>query len=481
MNERAGLPGLGPQLIERFREIVGAAHALTDPEQQLPYLREWRDMYEGRASIVLRPGTTQEVSKILALANEHGLAVVPQAGNTGLVGGQMPMNGEVLLSVGRLKRVRAVDAQGFTMTVEAGLTLAEVQAAADNAGRLFPLSLPSEGSCQIGGNLGTNAGGVGVLAYGNARQLVLGLEVVLADGRIWDGLNALKKDNTGYDLKDLFIGSEGTLGVITAAVLKLFPRPAEKATAFVALPDLASARGLFSLAQETAGTSLTAFEVIASIVLDLVVRHVPGARHPVAGRYPWYVLMETSGLKADGAAERLLTDTLETASERGLVADAVIASSLSQARDFWRLRESYSEAQKPEGASVKNDVSVPVAAIPEFIAKADAEVQRVCPGARPLPLGHFGDGNIHYNISQPVGMDGAAFMALWDEMVAAVHAVVLEFNGSISAEHGIGVMKRNELARVKSAVHMDLLRKIKAALDPKGTLNPGKIFVDSEK
>jgi FAD/FMN-containing dehydrogenase len=476
MNARAGLPGLSPELVERFRAIVGPQHALTDPDQQLPYLREMRNMYEGRASIVLRPGSTGEVSKILALANEHGIPVVPQAGNTGLVGGQVAMNGEVLLSVGRLKRVRAVDAQGFTLTVEAGLTLAEVQAAADNAGRLFPLSLPSEGSCQIGGNLGTNAGGVGVLAYGNARQLVLGLEVVLADGRVWDGLNALKKDNTGYDLKDLFIGSEGTLGVITAAVLKLFPRPAEKATAFAALPDLASARGLFSLAQETAGTSLTAFEVMARIALDLVVKHAPGTRYPLTGQHPWYVLMETSGLKPDGAAERLLTDTLATASERGLIADAVVASSLGQSRDFWRLRESYSEAQRPEGASIKNDISVPVATIPEFMAKADAVVERVCPGARPVPLGHFGDGNIHYNISQPVGMDGAAFMALWDEMVAAVHDVVLEFGGSISAEHGIGFMKRRELAKVKSPVHMDLMRSIKAALDPKGILNPGKLL-----
>jgi FAD/FMN-containing dehydrogenase len=467
---------LSAELVARLAAIVGAQHALTDPDQQLPYLREWRDMYQGRASVVLRPGSTQEVSQILALANEHSLPVVPQAGNTGLVGGQVPMGGEILLSVSRLKRVRSIDPAGFTMTVETGLTLAEAQAAADEAGRLFPLSLPSEGTCQIGGNLGANAGGVGALVYGNARQLVLGLEVVLADGRVWSGLNALKKDNTGYDLKDLFIGSEGTLGVITAAVLKLFPKPAEKATAFVALPDLDSALALFSLGQETAGTSLTAYEVMASIVLETVVRHVQGARHPFPTPHPWYALLETSGLKSDGSAERLLTDTLTEASERGIITDAVIASSLTQQRDFWRLRESYSEAQKPLGGSVKNDVSVPVAVIPEFIRRADAAVLRICPGARPIPISHFGDGNVHYNIAQPEGMAKDKFMAKWDDIVHAVHDVVLSLNGSISAEHGIGQMKVAELAQVKGAVAMDLMRKIKAAFDPKGILNPGKVL-----
>jgi FAD/FMN-containing dehydrogenase len=467
---------LDPEIIARFAAIVGPQHALTDPDQQLPYLREWRDMYQGRASLVVRPGSTGEVSQILALANEHRIGVVPQAGNTGLVGAQIPMGGEVVLSVGRLKRVRAVDPQGFTMTVEAGLTLAEAQAVADEVNRLFPLSLPSEGTCQIGGNLGTNAGGVGVLAYGNARQLVLGLEVVLADGRVWSGLNALKKDNTGYDLRDLFIGSEGTLGVITAAVLKLFPKPAEKATAFVALPDLQSVRSLFGLAQETAGTSLTAFELMAHIVVDTITRHTPGTRNPLPGPHPWYVLVETSGLKPDGSAERLLTQALDTASGQGIIADAVVASSLSQSRDFWRVRESYSEAQKPLGASVKNDVSVPVAAIPEFIARADAAVERICPGARPLPISHFGDGNIHYNVAQPAGMARQAFMAMWDDIVHAVHEVVLDFGGSISAEHGIGVMKRAELPEVKGEVAMDLMRRIKGAFDPRGILNPGKLL-----
>jgi FAD/FMN-containing dehydrogenase len=476
MNDKPTPAALDPELLARLSAIVGPQHALTDPDLQLPYLREWRDMYEGRASIVLRPGTTEEVSKILALACEHGIPVVPQAGNTGLVGGQTPMHGEILLSVGRLKRVRALDPVGYTMTVEAGLTLAEAQSAADGVDRMFPLSLPSEGSCQIGGNLGTNAGGVAVLAYGNARQLVLGLEVVLADGRIWHGLKGLKKDNTGYDLKDLFIGSEGTLGIVTAAVLKLFPKPAEKATAFVALPDPETALALFGLAQDRTGHSLTAFEVMPDIVLALVLKHVPGARDPFPAKHPWYALLETSGLKANGAAERLLTETLQEAAECNLIADAAIASSLSQARDFWRLRESYSAAQKPEGGNIKNDISVPIARIPEFIAGANAAVERVCPGARPVPLAHFGDGNVHYNIAQPVGMSKPAFLALWGEMTQAVQAVVVELGGSISAEHGIGQMKRADLARVKSEVELDLMRRIKAALDPKGILNPGKVL-----
>jgi FAD/FMN-containing dehydrogenase len=476
MNDKPTPAALSPELLARLSAIVGPQHALTDPDLQLPYLREWRDMYAGRASIVLRPGTTEEASRILALACEHGIPVVPQAGNTGPVGGQTPMHGEILLSVGRLKRVRALDPAGYTMTVEAGLTLAEAQAAADGVDRLFPLSLPSEGSCQIGGNLGTNAGGLSVLAYGNARQLVLGLEVVLADGRIWHGLKGLKKDNTGYDLKDLFIGSEGTLGIVTAAVLKLFPKPAEKATAFVALPDPDTALAFFGLAQDRTGHSLTAFEVMPDIVLDLVLKHVPGARDPFSAKHPWYALLETSGLRADGAAERLLTETLQEAAERNLIADAAIASSLAQARDFWRLRESYSEAQKPEGGNIKNDISVPIAKIPEFIARANSAVERVCPGARPVPLAHFGDGNVHYNIAQPVGMSKPAFLALWGEMTQAVQAVVVDLAGSISAEHGIGQMKRDELARIKDPVALDLMRRIKATFDPKGILNPGKVL-----
>ncbi len=467
-----------PELIQKLAEIVGPAHALTDPDQQLPYLREWRDLFIGRTPVVLRPGSTEEVSRILALANEARVGVVPQAGNTGLVGGQTPFESgnEIVLSVSRLKTVRDINPAAYTMTVEAGLTLAECRGVAESADRLFPLSLPSEGTCQIGGNIATNAGGVGVLAYGNTRQLVLGLEVVLADGRIIPGLKALKKDNTGYDLKDLFIGSEGTLGVVTAAVLKLYPRPAETATAMVALSEISHALDLFSLAQETAGRSVTAFEFIPRICIEFVTRNIPGTREPFQKAYPWYVLIEISGAKPDGQAAREMEDVLGQAAERGLLLDAVLASSLTQARDLWRLRESISEAQKPEGGNIKHDVSVPIARIAEFIQRADVIVERICPGARPLPLGHFGDGNVHYNIAQPIGMDKERFLELWEPITAAVHALVVEMDGSISAEHGIGRIKRADLERHKSAVEIELMRRIKVAFDPRGILNPGKVL-----
>lgn len=475
---RPSLAAPTPDLIARLTDIVGPEHALTDPDQQLPYLREWRDLFIGRTPVVLRPGSTEEVSRIMALANEARVAVVPQAGNTGLVGGQMPSEtgNEIVLSVSRLKRVRDVNPAAYSMTVEAGLTLAECRAAAERVDRLLPLSLPSEGTCQIGGNLATNAGGVGVLAYGNARQLVLGLEVVLADGRVIPGLKALKKDNTGYDLKDLFIGSEGTLGIITAAVLKLFPRPAESATAMVGLAEISHALELFSLAQETAGRSVTAFEFIPRIGIEFVTRNIPGTREPFPQAFPWYVLIEISGAKPDGQAAREMEDVLGQAAESGLLLDAVLASSLTQARDLWRLREGISEAQKPEGGNIKHDVSVPIARIAEFIARADQIVQSICPGARPIPLGHFGDGNVHYNIAQPIGMEKARFLELWDRITSAVHALAAEMDGSISAEHGIGRMKRADLERHKSPVEMDLMRRIKAAFDPHGILNPGKVL-----
>lgn len=465
-------------LIRRFTAIVGEAHAVTDPDQQTPYLIEWRDQFPGRSPLVLRPGSVAEVSAILKLANESRVAIVPQSGNTGLVGGQTPhmTNTEIVLSLSRLRKIRNVDPAGYTMTVEAGLTLAEVQAEAEKVGRLFPLSLPSEGSCRIGGNLATNAGGVGVLAYGNTRQLVLGLEAVTADGRVWDGLRAVKKDNSGYDLRDLLIGSEGTLGIITAAVLKLFPRPAEKATAMVALSAPEPVLDLFSLAQEAAGLSLTAFEFMPRIVVDMILRNIKGTREPFATRYPWYVLLEVSGAKPDGGANSALESLLTEASNRDLVLDATIAGSIGQAKDLWRLREGVSEGQKNEGGNIKHDVSVPVARIPEFLRRADATVEGVCPGARPIGVGHFGDGNIHYNVAQPLGMDKDAFLALADRIGDAVHALALEMNGSIAAEHGVGRLKRHALVETKSAVEIDLMRRIKVAFDPNGILNPGKLI-----
>jgi FAD/FMN-containing dehydrogenase len=464
-------------LIARLSAIVGAEHALTDPDAQRPYLTEWRDLYIGRTPVVLFPGSTKEVSEVAALANEAKVALVPQGGNTGLVGGQIPSEAgsQIVLSLKRMTRVRAVDAAGLSLTVEAGATLADVQSAAAGVGRLFPLSMASEGSCTIGGNLATNAGGVAVLSYGTTRSQVLGIEAVMADGSIWNGLKALKKDNTGYDLRDLLIGSEGTLGIITAATLRLVPMPKDQRTAFVAVPSLESLLPLFRLAEDTSGAALTAFEFMSARVLSFVGRHAKGVRLPFAAEPPWGVLIEISH-PLEGGALSLMEPLLAEALARGLISDAVVAGSITQGRDLWRVREAASEAQKGEGGSIKHDVSVPVASIPEFLIKADKEVERVCPGARPVPFGHFGDGNVHYNVSQPPGMDKAKFLGLWGEMSHAVHGVVVGLGGSISAEHGIGRMKRDELATVKSAVEIDLMRRIKAAFDPNGILNPGKVL-----
>lgn len=463
-------------IIQRFTEIVGAENALRDPALQARYLKEWRDLYQGRTALVLRPASTHEVSRIMALASVEGIAVVPQAGNTGLVGGQIPYGDEIVVSVERLSRIRAIDATAMSMTVEAGVTLAGVQRAAEDCDRLFPLSLASEGSCQIGGNLATNAGGIQVLAYGNARALTLGLEAVLPDGRIWNGLSNLKKDNSGYDLKDLLIGSEGTLGIITAAALKLFPRPLQKATAFVALPSLEGSLDLFRLAQDAAGSALTAFEFLPALAMDMVLRHSPGTRRPMASTAPWFALLELSSHRDEPSATTALEQILTMAAARDVIADGVIAQSLEHAKAFWEIRERMSESQKPEGGSIKHDISVPISAIPEFIRRADRAVEGLCPGARPIPFGHMGDGNVHYNVSQPPGMDRQAFLGLWEPMSRAVHDIVVGLEGSISAEHGIGRMKREELVRLKPAVELDLMRRIKTAFDPQGIMNPGKVL-----
>jgi FAD/FMN-containing dehydrogenase len=476
--DAAGVIGPTAAVVQRLIDVVGAAHAISEPREQATYMREWRDLYVGRAALVVRPGSAREVAQILAIANEAGIGIVPQGGNTGLVGGQIPSaNGtEVVLSLSRLNRVREVNAAGTAMIVEAGVTLADAQGTAKAAARLFPLSLPSEGSCEIGGVLATNAGGVGVLAYGNARALALGLEVVLADGQIWDGLKSLKKDNTGYDLRDLFIGSEGTLGVITAASLKLFPRPAETATAFVALPDADAGLALFRMAETGASDRLTAFEFMNKLSVELVLRHIPQTRPPLPEPAPWYALIEISSPTNDGSAGAMLERLLAESAERGTIADAAIAGSIAQAQAMWRLRETISEAQKPEGGSIKHDISVPIARIPEFLERAAPLIEAECPGARPVAFGHFGDGNVHYNVTQPSGMDKAAFLALWDKMSSRVHDLVASMGGSISAEHGIGQMKRGELRRFKSAIELDLMRRIKMAFDPKGILNPGKLL-----
>src|SRR6201991_1519268 len=467
-------PPLSPELTARFRSIVGDKYAVTDAADIAPYLTEERDLFHGRSPLVLRPGSTAEVSAICKLASEHRIALVPQGGNTGLVGGQTPHNGEVVVSLRRLDKIRNVDTESNTMTCEAGVVLQIAQQKAAEVDRLFPLSLGAEGSCTIGGNLSTNAGGTAALAYGVAREMALGLEVVLADGRVLNVLSKLKKDNTGYNLHNLFIGAEGTLGIITAATLKLFPKPRAIETAYVGLKSPAAALKLLTIAQSEAANALTSFELLSEMAVDFSVRHAIDVRDPLAEKHPWYVLMELSS-PVDGARTRLET-ILARAMEEEIVDDAVIAANLTQRNGFWKLREEMSSAQKPEGGSIKHDISVPVAAVPEFIEEANAAVVTLIPGARPVPFGHLGDGNLHYNVSQPVGANTADYLARWHEMNAVVFAIVLRMGGSISAEHGIGVLKRDELPDVKDKTAIELMRAIKAMLDPHGIMNPGKVL-----
>jgi FAD/FMN-containing dehydrogenase len=458
-------------------EIVGARNVLTGPAETKPYYTDWRHQYSGTAECVVRPASTSEVAAVVALCAREQVAVVPQGGNTGLVGGSVPTGAhrEIVLSLARMNRIRAVDALNDTMTVEAGCVLAAVQKAAQDAGRLFPLSLAAEGSCQIGGNLSTNAGGVNVLRYGTAREQVLGLEVVLPDARVWNGLRALRKDNTGYDLKQLFLGAEGTLGIITAAVLRLLPPIRDRATAFIAVPSPAAALDLLGLARDRAASTLTAFELIPRVGLDFTIGHA-GCRDPLAEPAPWYVLLELTDSASSGMLQENLAAILEQAVERGLVGDAAIAASAAQTNDFWRIRESLSEVQGREGASLKHDVSVPLSSVPRFIAEASAAVLAIEPSSRPVPFGHLGDGNIHFNVSQPVGADRELFLAQGSTITERVHEVVLALDGSISAEHGIGQMKRGLMPRIKSPVELAMMRALKHALDPKGLLNPGKLL-----
>jgi len=462
---------------DRFAEIIGEANVLTTPEDQAPYLTEWRDLYQGVTPLVLRPGSTEEVSAVMAYAYDHDLKIVPQGGNTGLVGGQIPQEtgDEIVLSLSRLNKIRAVDPVGFTLIAEAGVVLETLHHEAEKVDRLFPLSLGAQGSCQIGGNISTNAGGTAVLAYGNTRDLVLGLEVVLPNGEIWNGLRTLRKDNTGYDLKQLFIGGEGTLGIITAAALKLFPKPKKLEAAFVGLPDPQAALKLFTMAKAGAGPVLTGFEIMPRVGVEFCLKHLEGARDPLEGKHAWYVLMELSSGSEAFPVRDLLESILGEAFEAELVEDAAFAQNLTQVNDFWHIRHGMSEVQKPEGGSIKHDVSVPVASIPEFLDKAMAAVEEFVPDCRPVPFGHIGDGNIHFNVSQPVGADKESYLAKWDEMNAIVHGIVQEFGGSISAEHGIGRLKRDLLADVKSEIELDLMKRIKAAFDPKGLLNPARV------
>ncbi|KYH03103.1 FAD-binding oxidoreductase [Bradyrhizobium sp. DOA1] len=468
------IPPLAPELIAQFRKIVGERHAITDATDIAPYVTEERNLFHGRSPLVLRPGSTAEVSEICKLASQHRIALVPQGGNTGLVGGQTPHNGEVVVSLRRLDKIREVDTASNTMTCEAGVVLQIAQQKASEVDRLFPLSLGAEGSCTIGGNLSTNAGGTAALAYGVAREMALGLEVVLADGRVLNTLSKLKKDNTGYNLHNLFIGAEGTLGIITAATLKLFPKPRSIETAFVGLKSPAAALKLLTIAQSEAANALTSFELLSEMAVDFSVRHGIDVRDPLEAKHSWYVLMELSSPGED--ARTPLETILTRAMEEEIVDDAVIAASLAQRNDFWKLREEMSAAQKPEGGSIKHDISVPIAAVPDFIAEADTAVVKLIPGARPVPFGHLGDGNLHYNVSQPVGADTADYLARWHDVNAVVFEIVLRMGGSISAEHGIGVLKRDELPEVKDKTAIELMRSIKAMLDPHGIMNPGKVL-----
>ncbi|SON54744.1 putative FAD-linked oxidoreductase [Hartmannibacter diazotrophicus] len=470
-------PAPTPDLLARFAAIVGAANALTDPVDIAPYVVEWRDLYLGRTPLVLKPGSTQEVAEVLKLAHETGTAIVPQGGNTGLVGGQTPdeTGAEIVLSLSRLNRIRDVDPAGDTVTVEAGVVLQALHDAAAETGRLFPLTLGSMGSCQVGGNIATNAGGTAVLSYGNMRAQVLGLEVVLADGRIWNGLKRLHKDNSGYDMKQLFIGSEGTIGVITAAVLRLQPQPAGIEVAFVGMPGPEEALKLLTLARSRAGAMLTGFELMPRMGLEFTLRHLAGARDPLEASHDWYVLCEISSTSEAEVARRVMEQVLGEALEDGIVTDAAIAQSMDQAAAFWKLRHGMSEVQKHEGGSIKHDVSVPVDQVPAFLRSAIAAVEAFMPDCRPIPFGHLGDGNIHFNVSQPIGMDKEAYLANWDAMNEVVHAIVGEFGGSVAAEHGVGRLKRGLIERVKDPVELEMLRALKKTFDPKGILNPGRV------
>jgi len=461
-------------LIEKLKKIVGEKGWIDDPDVLEPHLSEWRDTFHGKTAIMLSPDSTEQVSAVVKACAAAKVAIVPQGGNTGLCGGAIPdeTGDQVLLSLSRMNRIRTVSASDYSMVVEAGCILADVQAAAAAAKRLFPLSLAPEGSCQIGGNLSTNAGGTNVVRYGTAREQVLGLEVVLANGDIWDGLRTLRKDNSGYDIKQMFLGAEGTLGIITAAALRLFPPVEEVQTAFIGIDRPQAAVDLFAELRHRLSDQLQAFEIIPERALRFVLKHIPGTRRPLNDIHPWYVLVETAGR----GSTRLVEEQLIAAIEEGLARDIVIAKNTSEKDQMWRIRHSISEAQKREGASLKHDVSVPVSEVGEFILAAESAVLRLLPECRVVAFGHIGDGNVHFNISQPKNMQAAAFIGERETIAATVYDVVDRFHGSISAEHGIGSLKREELVRRRSATEISVMKTIKAALDPDNLLNPGKVL-----
>ena len=466
------------EFLQACRDAVGAAHVLTDDSDTAAYLTDWRRRFTGRTLAVVKPATTDEVASIVRLCNRYGVPIVPQGGNTGLVLGSVPDQSgtAIVLSLTRLNRIRNIDAVNNTITVESGCILEQVQNAAADADRLFPLSLASEGSCTIGGNLSTNAGGTAVLRYGNTRELCLGLEVVTAQGDVWSGLRGLRKDNTGYDLRDLFIGAEGTLGIITAAVLKLYPRPKAQCTALAAMRTPEDALALLSLAQDRCGPALTGFELMSDFCLQLVSKHFPQMRPPFAQAHPQYVLLELSDSESEEHANAMLERVISEALDTGLLLDAVVASSIAQSKSLWNLREHISLAQAEEGKNIKHDVSVPISRIADFIRETDALLQQTFPGCRMVTFGHLGDGNLHYNVSPPATEQPDAFIARQSDINRVVHDSVHRFGGSISAEHGLGALKRDEIRQYKSDVELKLMRTLKQALDPQNIMNPGKVL-----
>lgn len=473
---------LESRLFRELQDIVGADACLSQPAELAPFLAEWRHRYESVAAAVLLPATTAETAAVIALCARHGIGVVPQGGNTGLVGGAVARSTaespQIVLSARRMHAIRELDPDNYTITAEAGCALAALQSAAAEADRFFPLSLASEGSCMLGGNLSTNAGGTNVLRYGTARELVLGLEVVLPDGRVFDGLRALRKDNTGYDLKQLFIGAEGTLGFITAATCKLYPRPRGVATALVALRDPAVAIALHSRARLALGDELIAFELLGRQALDFVLAYQPAARDPLAQPAPWYVLLEIATARDQAGTEAELDAFLADCLESELLLDGVLARSGPQREALWALRHAVSDAQRVGGASIKNDISVPVSQVATFLELAGQRVAESLPGTRVVAFGHVGDGNIHYNLSQPEGMEAASFLDCWESLTTEVNAVAVALGGSFSAEHGIGLLKVPELQRYRGGVELQLMQALKRTIDPAGIMNPGKILGD---
>lgn len=464
---------LRESLINQLQDVMPDS-VITDPAQLDSYLREERGLYQGSATLVIAPSNTEELAMAVKICSDAGAPMVPQGGNTGLVGGSVSSAAEVVVSLRRMNKIRSVDPVNYTITVEAGCVLQSIQQAAKEQDCLFPLSIGSQGSCVIGGNIASNAGGVGVIKYGNTRELTLGLEVVLPDGQIWNGMRSLYKDNSGYALKDLFIGSEGSLGIITAAVMKLYPRPRQMQTAFCAVPSVDAALALLSLARRQSGDQVTAFELISDFSSQLVCEHA-GARMPLEPNSPWYTLIEFSTSRAGTDMRELVEFCLSDAMERDWVTDAVIAESLQQTEEFWHIRERISEVQQYAGGSIKHDVSVPVSRIPEFLRLAGKAVTDYMPGLRICAFGHLGDGNIHYNLSQPVGMDKQEYLGHWGAMNNIVHPIVASLDGSIAAEHGIGLLKVDEVKQYRSEAEQSMMHSIKNAFDPQNVMNPGKL------